>query len=86
MFNVLEATTKYNDSWNLTFYYILVLVILVAIFWTYLQVFVKGKGRKKNPNNQNLIYQNSEDTIEENSNQYNLKKINKTRNGTKKHF
>lgn len=41
MINFLETVTNYNDSWNMTFYYILVLVLLIGIFWTYMQVFVK---------------------------------------------
>lgn len=62
--NLLEASTSYNDSWNLTFYFVLVLVLLIGIFWTYMQVFVKPK-KKKEVLKENKIYQNNEDTIEE---------------------
>ena len=46
MINILETVTKYNDSWNLTFYYIAALALLIGIFWTYLQVFVKPLKKK----------------------------------------
>lgn len=62
--NLLEASTSYNDSWNLTFYFVLVLVLLIGIFWTYMQVFVKPK-KKTEVLKENKIYQNNEDTIEE---------------------
>ena len=65
MINFLEAATSYNDSWNLTFYYVATLSLLIGIFWTYMQVFVKPKKDKKIKTKENTIYQNSEDTIEE---------------------
>ena len=51
MINFLEAATSYNDSWNLTFYYVATLALLIGIFWTYMQVFVKPKKNKKAKDN-----------------------------------
>ena len=48
MFKILEAATTYNDSWNITFWYIAVLALLIGIFWTYMQVFVKPLKKQKN--------------------------------------
>lgn len=62
--NLLEATASYNDSWNLTFYYVLALVLIIGSFWTYMQVFVKPH-KKKESLKENTIYQNNEDIIEE---------------------
>ena len=36
MINFLEAATSYNDSWNLTFYYVATLAFIIGIFWTYI--------------------------------------------------
>ena len=73
MINFLETVVKYNDSWNVTFYYVIVLIFLIGLFWTYLQVFVKPL-RKKKQLKENIIYQNSEDVIESMDNEYDLKK------------
>ena len=75
-FNILETVNTYNDTWKVTFYYILVLIILIAIFWTYIQVFVKPLNKKKNLK-ENVIYQHSEDIIENYTNE-NYQKRNKT--------
>ena len=66
MINLLDTVTQYTDSWNATFYYVAVLALLIGIFWTYLQVFVKplGKKKKKEQLKENIIYHNSEDVIE----------------------
>ena len=66
MFNIIEATkVVYNDtSWEMTFYYIATLAFLIGAFWTYYQVFIKSK-KKKEPLKENIIYNNSEDVIEE---------------------
>lgn len=72
--NLLEVQTSYNDSWNLTFYYVLSVVLMIGFFWTYMQVFVKPK-KKKEPLKENIIYQNEEDTIEESyKDEYNVRK------------
>ena len=78
MINILETVTKYNDSWNLTFYYIAALALLIGIFWTYLQVFVKPL-KKKQALQENVIYNHPEDVIEE-SNKVPLKKKNNNKN------
>lgn len=66
MFNIIEATTAvYNDtSWEMTFYYVATLAFLIGAFWTYYQVFIKSK-KKKQPLKENIIYNNTEDVIEE---------------------
>lgn len=63
MIKILEAATTYNDTWNITFWYIVVLALLISIFWTYMQVFVKPLKKKTNLK-ENVIYHNSEDLIE----------------------
>lgn len=73
MINFLETVTNYNDSWNMTFYYILVLVLLIGIFWTYMQVFVKPT-KKKQALKENTIYNHSEDLIEDSDKIYSQKK------------
>ena len=78
MINILETITKYNDSWNLTFYYIVALALLIGIFWTYLQVFVKPL-KKKQALQENVIYNHPEDVIEE-SDKVPLKKKNNNKN------
>lgn len=70
---ILEAVTSNNDVWNVTFYYVLVLVFLIGFFWTYLQVFVKPL-RKKRQLKENVIYQHSEDIIEKSDIENELKK------------
>jgi len=65
MIKILEAVTSYNDTWNITFWYIVVLALLIGIFWTYMQVFVKPL-KKKEPLKENIIYHHSEDLIEKN--------------------
>lgn len=73
MINLLETVKNYNDSWNLTFYFIGVLALLIGAFWTYMQVFVKPLKTKK-VQKENIIYQNCEDTIEDGDKYYNSKK------------
>ena len=77
MFNIIEVTTAtYNDtSWQMTFYYIATLAFLIGAFWTYYQVFIKSK-KKKQPLKENIIYNNTEDVIEES---YNNNKNNKSK-------
>ncbi len=65
--NLLEIIAK--DDWSMVFYYILVLILLIGLFVTYLQIFVKPFTKKK-PLKENIIYQHSEDLIEESSKDY----------------
>ena len=78
MINLLETVKNYNDSWNLTFYFIGALALLIGAFWTYMQVFVKPH-KKKVVLKENVIYQNSEDTIEESTRKYEPKKTTKSK-------
>ena len=70
MIKFLEVVAK--DEWSMVFYYILVLVLLIGLFVAYLQVFVKPLTKKK-PLKENIIYQHSEDIIEESSKDYKKK-------------
>ena len=66
MFYLLEVSNTYNDtSWELTFYFVASLALLIGIFWTYYNVFVKKNKKKKTELKENIIYNNPEDTIEE---------------------
>ncbi len=67
MIKFLETVQTYNDSsWQLTFYFVGILALLIGIFWTYMQVFVKKqKKNKKAPLKENIIYNHSDDVIEE---------------------
>lgn len=75
MLEILEIVTGYRDNWNMTFYYILVLVLLAGFFWTYMQIIVKPLGRKRAPLKENIIYNNPEDLIEKDYNNERKKKI-----------
>lgn len=76
--NILETSMTYNDSWNGTFYYVATLALLIGAFWTYIQVFVKpSKKKKKKKLDENIIYNNPEDTIEESYKEDYLTKKNK---------
>ncbi len=66
MFYLLEVSNTYNDtSWELTFYFVASLALLIGIFWTYYNVFIKKNKKKKTELKENIIYNNPEDTIEE---------------------
>ena len=66
MFYLLEVSNTYNDtSWELTFYFVASLALLIGIFWTYYNVFIKKNKKKKTELKENIIYNNLEDTIEE---------------------
>ena len=84
MINILEAITTYNDDWQMTFYYIAVLVILGAIFWTYMQIFVFPLVKRKIILKENIIYQHPEDIIENYDEKEKLKKIKKSSKKKKK--
>ncbi len=72
-----EATTKFDDSFTATFYYIAVLALLIGVFWTYFQVFVRGRKKSNTDTKENTIYQNTEDIIEEADKEYYYNKKNK---------
>ena len=63
MINILEAVDLYNDTWLLTFYFVLGISLLIGTAWTYYQMFVKGE-KKKQPLKENIIYNQSDDVIE----------------------
>ena len=64
MFYLLEVSNTYNDtSWELTFYFVASLALLIGIFWTYYNVFIKKNKKKKTELKENIIYNNPEDTI-----------------------
>lgn len=67
MLNILENVVTYNDSsWEMTFYFVTVLALLIGMFWTYYNVFLKKKSKKvKKELTENIIYNNTEDVIEE---------------------
>ena len=66
MFYLLEVSNTYNDtSWELTFYFVASLALLIGIFWTYYNVLIKKNKKKKTELKENIIYNNPEDTIEE---------------------
>ena len=66
MFYLLEVYNTYNDTyWELTFYFVASLALLIGIFWTYYNVFIKKNKKKKTELKENIIYNNPEDTIEE---------------------
>jgi len=75
MIKILEAAVEYKDTWNITFYFVAALALLVGAFWTYMQVFVKPL-KNKTVLKENIIYHNSEDLIEKNY-ETNKKKKNK---------
>ncbi len=75
MLEFLEVVT--NDDFSMVFYYILVLILLIGLFWTYLQIFVMPLSKKKKPLKENIIYQHSEDVIEESYRNYKKTKKNK---------
>ncbi|MBR3661255.1 MAG: hypothetical protein IKN63_05100 [Bacilli bacterium] len=64
MLNLLEIAGSYDDSWRLTFYFILALVILLGLIWTVLQIYKKDKKNNKT----NVIYDKPYDAIEDNNN------------------
>ena len=69
MINILETIT-YSDPWSLTFYYIAAIAILIGLFWTYIQVFVKKPKKKKMDLKENVIYQHEDDMIEKSEDYY----------------
>ena len=47
MLNLLENAVTYNDaSWEMTFYFVAVLALLIGMFWTYYNVFLKRRSKK----------------------------------------
>ena len=79
MIKFLEAAVSYNDTWNLTFYFVAILALLIGGFWTYIKVFV-SPVKNKTALKENIIYQDSEDLIEKS---YDKKSIKKNKKNTK---
>ncbi len=63
MIFILEALNYYDDIWSITFYFLVALALLLGLLWTYYQVIIKG-GKKKEPLKENVIYNHSDDVIE----------------------
>lgn len=72
MFNILEVNSTFNDTWRMTFYFIVAIAILLGLLWTVFQLYKNDK--KKNTSNE--IYDKSYDAIEED----NIKRKNKNTN------
>lgn len=65
MIYLLEAVDIYNDTWLLTFYFVLSISIVIGTAWTCYQMFWKrDKKLLKTPLKENVIYNHSEDIIE----------------------
>lgn len=65
MIYLLEAVDIYNDTWLLTFYFVLSISIVIGTAWTCYQMFWKrDKKLLKTPLKENVIYNHSEDVIE----------------------
>ena len=62
MIKLLEISNQYSDTWNLTFYFVAAVVILIGIMWAYYQAFIKPD--KKKDLKENIIYNHSDDLIE----------------------
>ena len=62
MINYLDAVNYYKDTWNITFYFIVAIALIIGIFWTILQA---NKKKKKDMLEENIIYNHSEDMIED---------------------
>ena len=63
--NLLETVTSYKDTWNVTFYYVATLALLIGLFWAYMRVFVKPLKKSTKKLEENIIYNHSEDVIED---------------------
>ena len=61
---ILEALNYYDDIWSITFYFLVAIALLLGLLWTYYQVIVKGE-KKKEPLKENIIYNHSDDVIED---------------------
>ena len=62
MIKFIETVNYYEDTWNITFYFLIALALLIGIFWTVFQSF---KNSKSNKLSENTIYNNPEDVIEQ---------------------
>lgn len=63
MINILETVDLYQDTWKMTFYFVVSLSLLIGLLWTYYQVFMKSSKKKENLK-ENIIYNHPEDVIE----------------------
>lgn len=72
MFNILETVDLYEDTWLLTFYFVLSFSLLIGTAWTCYQMFWK-RDKKKEPLKENIIYNNSDDVIEQYDEKYQKK-------------
>ena len=72
MLNLLEVVGLYDDTWKITFYFVLAVAILLGLVWTVLQVYKNDKKANKT----NVIYDKSYDAIEESTNSKKSKKDN----------
>lgn len=64
MINILEAVDLYDDTWLLTFYFVMGFSFIIGIAWTYYQFFVKRDKKNNKPLKENIIYNHSDDIIE----------------------
>ena len=62
MIYILEMTDTFSDTWQITFYFVLALVILIATLWTFYQMHKNDKFNKKL--DENIIYNKPIDLIE----------------------
>ena len=60
MIKIIETVNYNKDTWNITFYFVAALAILLGLLWTVMQ----SKKNEKKDLNENIIYNNSEDLIE----------------------
>ena len=72
MINILETVDLYDDTWLLTFYFVLGFSLVIGTAWTYYQMIIKGDKAKK-PLKENVIYNHPDDVIE-NYDTYPIKK------------
>ena len=64
MINILEVVDLYDDTWLITFYFVLAFSFVVGMIWTYYQIVVKGDSKKKQELKENIIYNQTEDVME----------------------
>ena len=47
MIFILEALSYYEDTWNITFYYVVAIALLLGLGWTFYQMYGKGEKKKE---------------------------------------
>ena len=72
--NLLDGVTNYKDTWNVTFYYVATIALLIGLFWAYMRVFVKPLKKNNKELKENEIYNHSDDIIEDSFQSKKLKK------------